>query len=147
MTAEWNRVVLDESRLVLHERIRGVEVSLAISPYDLPRAFRGVYLEDRGVLRVEFRYADEEPCERVNGHDCVSFEVGKHSRKLYAIEVEPSRHKVGVVKLTVAQALDHVDAAVRRLRDTCRQPNARLNYEAVDEVLRENREHLVLTAA
>ena len=149
-TAAWIRVDPDEAKRPGLAQVRGVDISVRISPYDVPRAFRGFYVRDRGIFRIEFKYVDEESAEphRMEGpDDCISFEVGQYSRKLLALEVAVDQFKLDMVRLDVRKLLDHADAAVKRLQKSVARPSAKLNYSAVDEVLRENRENPQLLAA
>lgn len=122
------------------ETVRGVTVSVHISPYDRPQAFRGRYVADRGIFRIEFKYPDEEPGERHRGDDVVSVELGKYSGKLLAIEVAVDQHNLSVVELQVVKALERADETVKRLQKNEPRLNARLNYRAVDEVLQQGKE-------
>lgn len=141
MDTSWIRVEPTKATRTMREKIRGVDVSVQISPYDIPLAFRGIYLEEQGAFRIEFKYEDGEPSggrEKVD--QMVTVELGKVSRKLLAIEVAVDEHGIDVVRFKVP-ALDQADQAVKRLMQqaTTTPPSARLNYRAVDEVLRENR--------
>jgi len=122
------------------ETVRGVKVSVQISPYDRPLAFRGIYVKERGAFRIEFRYSDEEAGETHQVDGVVSVELGRHSHKLLAIEVAVDRHDIRVIELQlVKSALEKADETVRQLQSRERRPNARLNYRAIDEVLRQGK--------
>ncbi|MCH7870555.1 MAG: hypothetical protein IID33_02535 [Planctomycetes bacterium] len=140
--APWIRVKLSKSTQAQPDQSRGVNFSVQISPYDLPQAIRGRYVDDRGVLRIEFRYPDEEPACKKRVDDCVSVELGEFSQKLLAIEVAVDDFGVESVQLTIKKA----DETVRRLQDNVKFPSARLNYRAVDEVLQLNRNNPELFA-
>lgn len=84
--------------------VRGVNVTLVVSPYDVPEAFRGDYSPDRKRFRIEFRYISDEPTntEKVDEHVC--FEIGRKSGRLYAIEIDVDRF--GAEKVEVRVGVD-----------------------------------------
>lgn len=127
-------------------KVRGVDLVIQISPLDAPKAVRGEYRPDRGVFRIEFKYPDREEGELVPGPECVSLELGRHSRKLLGIEVAVDEHDLDAVRL-VHRVFDKADLAVAHLRSTPQRPNARLNYGAIDRVLRDrNTQETFVTA-
>jgi len=139
----WIRVherVAGKAEQPTRENIRGVSVAVQISPYDQPQAFRGFYIPERGVFRIEFKYLDEELGELQPADKMVSLELGKYSRKLLAIEVAVDQHNVKVVELQlVNNVLQLADETVKDLQTRASRPNARLNYRAVDEVLQQGK--------
>lgn len=152
-SAEWIRITDPDQLREWHvEPVRGVSVSIQISPYDLPEACRGYYLPERGhgsrpgkdgVFRIEFKYVDDEPRERKQQDSVVTVETGRHSKKLLAIEVAVGQQGINLVRLTVQQAIDRADRMVRELKSKASRPNARLNYDVVNKVLASNRDQLV----
>jgi hypothetical protein len=90
----------------------GVIFDLFVSPYDVPRLVSGYRDEDSGSFFIEFKYLEEEPTRkrRIDGH--VVFHVGKHSKRIYKIEVDIDGLgvagvglRLGVVEL-IEEALD-----------------------------------------
>ena len=146
--ASWVEVdakKLSEAERASEETIRGVKVSVRISPFDLPNAFRGFHVKERGVFRIEFKYVDDEPAIKEIGDSVVSLELGEFSRKLLAIEVEVDKLGVEVVSLQiVTNALNRADDTVKQLQRRANRPSARLNYRAVDQVLQQGKENPAL---
>lgn len=146
----WIRVDSGLAKTVALEDIRGITVSVQISPYDVPQAFRGFYDSNRGIFRIEFKYLDDEEAVRKPGDKCVAFEIGQHSQKLLAIELAVDEQNLSVVELELKQRqelIDRADKALAALRSRARRTNTRLNYKAADEVLRKNRDNPELFSA
>ena len=96
----WVRVEPTEFMHGESATVRGVNVTLVVSPYDVPEAFRGDFIADKKRFRIEFRYISDEPTstEKVDEHVC--FEMGKKSGRLYAIEIDVDKLGAEKVELT-----------------------------------------------
>ena len=121
-------------------------VSLQISPYDLPEAFRGYYRPETGTFRIEFKYPDNEPSEQRRLDNNVTIDLGQFSRKLLTIDVAVDRFRGAPLFGQLHILLDKADAAIERLRHEVPRPNAKLNYNAIEVILKTNRENPLLIA-
>lgn len=111
----------------------GVVFEVFISPYDLPEAVRGSYDDQRKRFVIEFRYIQDEPKEKVVGGQFVTFEVGKHSKRLYHIEVDVDKLRVNTVALQlVDKAIDHLGVQLSHTQDL--PPN----FQVAKRVLHDN---------
>ncbi|MGK7913144.1 MAG: hypothetical protein AB4050_16955 [Synechococcus sp.] len=74
------------------EIIRGRERQVMLSPYDVPKAIRGKLDEDRKRFAIEFSYIGNEDTSVESDANTASSHVyprvGKHSGRLYGIEID-----------------------------------------------------------
>lgn len=131
----WIRVPKESMPPAGTETFRGISVNVEISPYDVPDSFRGRYDGHRGVFFIEFRYIDQEPSHPRKLDHMVTVHLGRYSQKLLAVEVAVDQHGVHVVQLHINDIVRNAESAVNTLKHTAR-PNARLNYAAVDQILK-----------
>lgn len=110
--SEWIR--LDEDEIARLDRPlsgqfeKGIEINVYMSPYDVPLAIRADYDESKDRFGIHLKYISDEPVTRRPGEDRVTFKVGKHSGRLYGIEIDTSNLDVEAVhlKLHVQQEID-----------------------------------------
>src|SRR5687767_6301690 len=67
---------------------RGVELTITLSPYDIPDGVRGVYDEQRGRYVIEFSYIEDEPWDYGEQDKYVRLRIGKASRRLKGVELD-----------------------------------------------------------
>ena len=99
------------------EMVNGVEFRVVVSPYDRPEAVRGYWDDHRRRFVIEFRYmgGTEATRQRPAG-DHVTFDVGRHSDRLYRILVDTDSMGVEAValKMDVLGALQQGSKAGHR---------------------------------
>jgi hypothetical protein len=97
--AEWIRIQPRDVQSTAVERINGVEVTLMVSPYDIPECIRGDYDEALRRFVIELKYVQKEPwkLERVDEH--VSTRVGIKSFRVHGIEIDVDSLEVDAVAL------------------------------------------------
>jgi hypothetical protein len=119
--------------------VDGIELTVEISPYSVPKAVVGVYDKKRGRFNIEFKYIDNEvPGKPFHVFGGVVIEEGKHSRKILMISIPvdaPSMEKVGIITLKTKI----VNAFRERIRDVT-DPDSPdspdvLNQEVAEEIL------------
>lgn len=121
--------------------VEGIDLTVSLSPYDLPSAIIGEYLPDTKDFVISFEYMDDEP-ERLadtNTEGIRAF-VGKYSGKILRISISvdhPPLDATAVITLEpFLNALDEID------RD---QPKARLNHRAAKYLIKQEFENLLPT--
>jgi len=138
---DW--IEVDPSAVSKDERteIRGVEIRVGLSPYDIPEGVRGYYDKASGRLVIEFKYLDgDEPKEDVvDQNEEVSLLVGKHSNCLYEIRVNVDKIKAETVHVKLA--LPKIDRVLNQLAS--RGGSRRRYYEVAKAVLSEKADDLV----
>lgn len=91
------------------EDIGGVPVEVYLSPYDVPEAVRSYRDDATGHLIVQFRYMRvEEPKEPLSQHwvsNCVHIALGKHSGRIYRMELDLSQASTGTHPSTLVSAI------------------------------------------
>lgn len=87
-TLNWSDVAVDEINKPETKNQQGVKIQFMLSPTDIPTAYRA-YNKD-GMLYVEFKYLGTHESTRVlQERDGLSLDVGKNSRRIYKITVDP----------------------------------------------------------
>lgn len=113
-------------------QIRGVEINVLLSPYDVPRAVRGYY--DNGIDRfvIEFSYLEDEPWSRSSQDPNIALRIGKNSQRLLGIEVNVKAVEAEAVELKM-----HVAAAVSKaIEHLASQHNRKeASYEVAKNVI------------
>lgn len=128
-----------------HENIRGVDVEVFLSPYDVPEAVRGLYDDTIERFVIEFRYLAEEEPLAADAHDAhVALKIGRNSRRLYRIEMDVNRLKADCValRLHVPQLVEEVDEALEKLARTSERVSRRGNYQLAKDVIAKTKEEL-----
>jgi|SRR5579862_3000990 len=138
MGQEW--IVLDPARLAEYkkEKLPGVEVTVAVSPYDVPDGVRAYYQDSLRRLVIEFRYLGLEPFKRVTKSQYVTLRIGKNSERLYGIEVNVDGAGAQWVALMVRAIEEQVQA--RKVHGTP------FNYDIAKQLVEEKGQELRRTA-
>src|SRR5258707_13421143 len=83
---DWIQVEIGDEEKVRKATIRGAEVDLFVSPYDVPDAVRGSYSSDEKIFSLEFRYVGDESIKEVAGEH-VTYHISSVSSRLYCLEL------------------------------------------------------------
>ena len=91
-------------------RLKGVEITIGLSPNDIPEKVRGRY-GDHGEYIIEFKYLcpTREARMALEKHQLVEPVVGIHSGRIYEIRIYGVLKAEGIVP-QVQAALDHLKA-------------------------------------
>jgi hypothetical protein len=120
-----------------HRTIRGVDITLVMSPYDIPDAVRGEYNKDSHRFIIEFRYMSDEPWERSKYNDKVLLRIGRNSGRLYGIEVDtraPFAERIDL-RMNVAKTVKN---ALHEFSHQSGRPQRRENFEIAKDAIEEN---------
>lgn len=155
--ADWLPVAMAEQEQAQKTIIRGVEVELFASPYDVPEAVRGRFDEVKNRFIIEFKYVGSEDTQ-VCTFDHVAYTVGKVSGRLYGMEIDVRALKADGVGLylglhqkqgqeLVASIRDQVTGAIDRLLERHPLKNAREdNYRMARSAVLEKQDQLFAVA-
>lgn len=102
----WVRVRPDTKKAKQLKTIRGVQIEVQVSPYDIPEAVRGEYSKELSKFVIEFKYIGEEPFDLKGHQQHVALRIGKNSGRLYGIEIDVDALKVSEVRVRVTNAID-----------------------------------------
>jgi hypothetical protein len=141
MSTEWTPLNLEELNEPQIATIRGVELSVLVSPYDVPAAVRGYYDRQLNRFVIEFRYIQEEPITEDWRDSTMAVFVGKNSGRLYRIQLDV--HKLKAQQVTLQFLIQQMDRALEQL---ARNPQHRIragNYQLAKRVISERGEQLV----
>lgn len=141
--SKWQRVepkVVSEIRKAHQESkaVDGVKIELSVSPYDIPSEVRGDFDEGRRRFVIEFKYLQDEPWILRASEPHVALRIGKHSHRLYGVEVDVNALNAKQVSLKV-KAREEVNAAIEGLAER-EGSNAFVNYKAVESILQKTPE-------
>lgn len=123
--AAWIRVRPKDLREAEVAEIEGVEVTLLVSPYDIPDAVRGYYDQDLKRFVLELKYLQDEKWNREDVDQHTWARVGATSGRVRGIELDVDALGVGVVELRVQ--------AERALASLGRASNTNLVKKAIDQ--------------
>jgi hypothetical protein len=99
--SDWLPVDLTDDTKPLKTFIRGVEVELFASPYDVPEAIRGRFDEDKNRFIIEFKYVGSEKT-KVCTFERATYTIGEVSNRLYGLEIDVQALKVDGFGVSVA---------------------------------------------
>lgn len=99
--SDWIPVDLADDTKAEKTFIRGVEVELFASPYDVPEAVRSRFDQDKNRFIIDFKYVGSEKTkEFIFEH--VTYVIGDVSSRLYGLEIDVRALKVDGVGISVA---------------------------------------------
>ena len=134
---KWIQLNSDELNPPRHESIRGVDVVVFLSPYDVPEAVSGDYDDEIKKFVIAFRYiVEDEPFARQTGDSVVTLRVGKNSGRLYGIEVDVDKIRADSINLFV-KIPEVVQQAIDKLESNPRHRRRRGNYRVAKKVISE----------
>ena len=119
------------------EDVRGVTVRVMLSPFDVPRAASADYDKDGRIFRLKFEYlgSDEPTREKASGEG-ISLVVGKHSERLYGINIALTALLAASIVTPNSELLINV-AEDRVAKYLLNNPNMKSrSFEAVNRVLK-----------
>jgi hypothetical protein len=118
-------------------KVRGVAVQVFVSPYDVPTEVTGGFDEKLSRFAIDFQYPlSDEPTEVGQEDGVVTLRVGKHSQRLYRIEIDTHALNADAVELKVLvdRGLQGLLASAPRTRSReHRVDNYRIARSVVEE--------------
>ena len=138
----WIPINADSLQAEERQEIAGVEIVVGLSPYDIPSHFRAYYdpILKRFVIGFKYLSEDEERLTQTQ-NDHISLVVGKESGSLYEVQLKVDDLKAFSVSLRVG--LPEVDSTLHSLANKMHSRNKSRHYEAVREVIKDNRAELL----
>jgi len=124
------------------KRIRGIDVDVYISPYDIPEAVRGYFDEDLDRFVIEFRYIEDERTEQHPQSEKVTLRLGKYSQRIYAIEIDVKALKAKAVSLNLNLLEDEVEGALNAFASESPSRMRETNYALTRDVIDQEKEEI-----
>lgn len=145
--SDWIRIDPSLSSEAIAPEQEGVQINLIMSPFDVPRFMRGSFDAASRRFIIEFKYIGEEPIKRQESDKNITLRVGKHSGRLYGIEVNVEELGVNAVQLRVhiPKVIDNaIDKQIQRLEMSERPQrlNRRANFEVAKRALSEAKDEV-----
>jgi hypothetical protein len=138
--SEWLKLDPRKLNPARREQIRGVEVEVFLSPYDVPDAVRGDFDDEVRRFVIEFKYpTGGETLVSSDDDRHVRLFTGRHSGRVYRIEVDVEALEAKAVGLRVhgPKLIEEVDEAIDR---AVRKPDHKVrpvNYAIVRDIIAE----------
>ena len=86
--AEAQRIGRRDANQERREQIDGINATVKLSPYDIPIALRARHGKESEALIIDFQYLQpDEPTENITIDKNILFVCGKHSKRVYSIEI------------------------------------------------------------
>lgn len=130
MTSKWIQVDPGTVNLPKTERLDGVEVTVMMSPYDVPQALRGRYDEKQQRFVVEFRYIGEEKQRDEPYGEHIVLRLGENSGRLYGIVMDVDAMNASWVQVVLL--------ALKEREEKRRRPVRHENYVLAGQLLQQN---------
>jgi hypothetical protein len=132
--SEWLNLDLDTETPERTQEIRGVQVELLVSPYDIPEAVRAFFDKSKERYVIEFKYIGYEPTVPQVEDRYTTIIIGENSGRLYGMELDVNALRAESVELRmrvateVHEAIDHL---VNKPANPVRLGNYRLVKDAI----------------
>lgn len=144
---KWIEIPFNPSRLSEHSESNGVHVTIMLSPYDIPEAVSGYHDDDLGRFVIEFRYLDDEPWRREPRDEVLTIRIGRHTRRLFGIEIDVEKAEVDHVSMEIAQTpAEEMDrslaGAFASLNTSAESKRVKNNYSLAYDSIRKQRDSL-----
>ena len=112
--------------------IRGTEVTILPSPYDIPEWFRTYVDTHENRWTVEFKYIDSEPLMIWQSSENLRLWLGRNSGRVYRIDARDGSN-VSDDPNARAQIIRRLDDALKQLEQNVKLGTAPANYELLRE--------------
>src|SRR2546426_6163555 len=123
------------------QKLRGVQLNILVSPYDVPDAVRGYYDPSLGRFVVEFRYMTDEKWSQKTQDQFVTLRIGRESKRLLGIEIDLNGLSAQTLSLRL-HVPQLVEQAIERLSKEPHAPSREDNYRIAKDVITSRRKEL-----
>jgi hypothetical protein len=121
---------------------KGVELTISLSPYDIPDGVRSRTDAESRRFIIEFSYIEDEPWDFVNHGKYVSLKLGKQSGRLRGIELNLASIAEDQVSIRM-EVPNLVSKAIKNLPKTPLHKRRLQNYLIATRVLSERNSELL----
>lgn len=145
--AGWVHLNPEELNRVESQQINGIEITLGMSPYDLPEGVRGFYSKSKDKFVIQFKYLGGKGSEGLVRHPSkdarISMLLGEHSGRLRQIQIDVDSTDINQIQLRMI--CPKVEDAITEL--TTAKPARRANYEVARDIIAQNKNRLLAGVA
>lgn len=121
---------------------KGVELTISLSPYDIPDGVRSRNDEESRRFIIDFSYIEDEPWDVASHSKYVSLKLGKFSGRLRGIELHLDAIAEDRVSIRM-EVPNLVSKAIKNLPKTPRHKRRTQNYLIATRVLSEHNSELL----
>lgn len=118
--------------------ISGVSVEVYSSPFDVPEAVRGFYNKTEQKFVIQFQYiGGKEPLKTNVPAENIQLTIGRHSKRLYGIEmlIDEKKLREKGTKVDTHLFLPTVDKVLDKLVQRAEAAHRTGNYKVAKEIL------------
>jgi hypothetical protein len=133
--SDWVKLDTAQFSHETQEKIRGVDITVVMSPYDVPEAVRGDYDESIERFVIEFRYIGDEPWSLEEHDGNIALRIGKNSGRLYGIEVNTNKLKAQAITLRVQAIQSSIQKAIDTLGRRPKRFSRKKNYQVAKDII------------
>jgi len=130
LTSEWIEVDPSAVNPPKTEELDGVEVTVLMSPYDIPKALRGRYDKSSKRFVIEFHYIGDEATRDEPSEGHLVLRLGKNSGRLYGIILDVDAMKASWVQLAIL--------ALQKREEKRQHHHRHENYLLAGQLLQQN---------
>ena len=112
----------------INDNVGGVEISISLSVFDIPKSLTVNTDEEPGKMRIAFNYIDNEKAIEQKGNDKISFFVGENSGKLMGFLINYGDQSPKRIAIEINEFVDNEITNLKR-------ENQRLNYGLIKELV------------
>lgn len=139
--APWIQIAYRRPLTAGKNDVSAVTVGFNVAPHQVPKAVRGYLDSQRGRVVIELRYADDEEFRLERQDERVWLRLGKHSRRLFGLELETTGSAVPKVQLRF-RAVEEIEEAVEKLIMQKPSSRERENYSFAKQAIESRKSRL-----
>jgi len=118
--------------------IKGVELDVSVSPYDVPTAVHGDFDEEENQFVITFDYIGTEERTQRAGEEPVQMEIGRYSGRIYRIIVDVNALGAEAVGLNLRKVNEAIEGYERELTSADHD-----NFRVARDILEEEGKELL----
>ena len=133
------RIIVEAERPSRKMVMKGIEFSVALSPYFFPEYLECSYDESSGCLVIDLKYLDIEPQKETPEFDnqFISLYVGRFTGRLLSLMVKVDRNEVDKVHRVFAETIHEALNLVRGGNDDLEE-----SYSEIEKALRDHKDDI-----
>ena len=133
---EWIAVEDRQINREVQKDIRGINVTVAFSPYDVPRRFRGYRDPITNLFIIDFEYLLDETTrpEKSSPDSPIELEIGENSKRIYRIKIDVAKLGCDAVRLEFEPLARNVIGEIQKFKSVVPE-KLRERYKLAESLL------------